>query len=361
MYQSSLFDDAPEGRNRSVVGIIGSSPVLTPVQRKFNQLIERLTQQRTELAEWRTFHQTYREQLADRYQPAMARLREKQVEMVRLLDRTLDGKALKQRERVKVRDMLGDLLSELLAESQDAELVRLHDKHSDRSFRDEQQEELEVMSMLVSEAFGVDVPAFEGGGSPEELAQWLDSQVPADRPEPRQRRRKPGAKARAREALRDQTAEGATRAVRDVFRKLASELHPDREADPTEHARKTELMQRVNQAYKAGDLLALLELQLSIEQIDPAALAGLAEERLRHYIHVLEEQSRRLRDELAEFLTPFAMAIGKSPGRKLSPAIVQRALEDDLREIQHLVRILEADLRRFQDVHAFKRSLRDYR
>jgi hypothetical protein len=44
--------------------------------------------------------------------------------------------------------------------------------------------------------------------------------------------------------------------------------------------------------YKAGDLLALLELQLSIEQIDPKALAGLAEERLRHYIHVLEEQSR---------------------------------------------------------------------
>jgi curved DNA-binding protein CbpA len=42
--------------------------------------------------------------------------------------------------------------------------------------------------------------------------------------------------------------------VREVFRKLASELHPDRETDPAEHARKTELMQRVNQAYKAGDL-----------------------------------------------------------------------------------------------------------
>jgi len=70
-------------------------------------------------------------------------------------------------------------------------------------------------------------------------------------------------------AQRDQAAQGGTRAVREVFRKLASELHPDRETDPAEHARKTELMQRVNQTYKAGDLLALLELQLSIEQIDP--------------------------------------------------------------------------------------------
>ena len=148
--------------------------------------------------------------------------------------------------------------------------------------------------------------------------------------------------------------------MREIFRKLVSELHPDRETDPAEHARKTELMQRVNQAYEAGDLLALLELQLGIEQIDPQALAGLAEERLRHYIHVLEEQSRRLRDELVEFVSPFAMAMGESRVRKLTPALVQQALEVDIREIHALVRTLEGDLVRFRDIPSFKRSLRDY-
>ena len=107
--------------------------------------------------------------------------------------------------------------------------------------------------------------------------------------------------------------------MREVFRKLVSELHPDRETDPVEYARKTEAMQRVNQAYKAGDLLALLEMQLRIEQIDPAALAGLAEERLRHYIHVLEEQSRRLRDELAEFVAPFARMVDDPGGASCHP------------------------------------------
>jgi hypothetical protein len=129
-----------------------------------------------------------------------------------------------------------------------------------------------------------------------------------------------------------------------------SELHPDRETDPEEHARKTELMQRVNQAYKAGDLLALLEVQLSIEQIDPAALAGLAEERLRRYIHVLEEQSRRLREELADFVAPFAAAIGDPRGRKVTPAMAQSALEADIREVKGLMRALEADLARFRDI-----------
>ncbi len=361
MYQRSLLDDALSEPGRGVVGIVGSAPALTPAQRKFNQLIERINLQRQELEDWRVFRQIYHQQLADHHQPAMARLREKQIAMVRLLDRILDGKALGKRERAKARDILSHLLSQLLADSQDTEFVRLYDKYAERSFGDEQQEHLDVMRTLASEAFGVDVEAYSGGESPEELAHWLDEQLRAGRPEPQQPPpRKKSAKTIAREALRDQAAQGGTRAVREVFRKLVSELHPDRETDPAEHARKTELMQRVNQAYKAGDLLALLELQLSIEQIDPKVLAGLAEERLRHYIHVLEEQSRRLRDELTEFVAPFAMAMGGFPVRKLSPAIVQRALEVDIHEIQALVSTLEVDLVRFQDIPTFKRSLRDY-
>ncbi len=45
-------------------------------------------------------------------------------------------------------------------------------------------------------------------------------------------------------------------------------LHPDREPDEAERVRKTELMQRVNEAYSKKDLLQLVALQLEIEQID---------------------------------------------------------------------------------------------
>ena len=76
MHQRSLLDDALSEPGRGVVGIVGSTPALTPLQRKFNQLIERLTLQRQELDDWRVFRQIYHQQLADHYQPAMARLRE---------------------------------------------------------------------------------------------------------------------------------------------------------------------------------------------------------------------------------------------------------------------------------------------
>lgn len=363
MQQASLLDDALPSSTRSavtVLGVVGSASVLTKAQRKFNKLIERLTLQRQELTRWRAFRQVYHQQLADHYQPVATHLREKRIAMVRLLDRTMDGKALKARERAKVRGIIGHLLSQVLAEAQDEELVRLYDKYTDRSFAEEIQENLDLMHTLASEAFGVDVPAC-ARESPEELMHWLDEQVRAANPEPRRSTgRKKTAKVLAREALRDEAAQGATRAVREVFRKLASELHPDRETDPAEHARKTELMQRVNQAYKAGDLLALLELQLSIEQINPAALAGLADERLRHYIHVLEEQSRRLRDELSELIAPFLMAVGDVAYSKMSPATVQRALEADIRELQGMARAVEADLLRFQDVRQLKWSLQYY-
>ena len=360
MQQTSLFDDAltaASGSTVPVLGVIGSITVLTKAQKQFNKLVERLTLQRQELARWQTYLQTYHQQFADHYQPLVARLRDKRIAMVRLLDRTMNGKALGKRERAKVRDILSHLLSQLLAEFEDAELVRLYDKYADVSFGEERQDHMDFMRTLASEGFGVDVEAYEGGESPEELMDWLDEQIRSAHPEPPPGRKK-SAKTIAREALRNHAAAGGTRAVREVFRKLVSELHPDRETDPAGQARKTELMQRVNQAYKAGDLLTLLELQLSIEQINPAALANLAEERLQHYIHVLEEQSRRLRDERSELIAPFLMAMDASMAS--TPETVQRAFEADLREIEGMLRTVDADLVRFQNIRQLKRSLEEY-
>ncbi len=267
MHQRSLLDDESTEPHRAVVGIVGSSRTLTRAQRKFNQLIERISRQRQELDGWRAFRQTHFAEVAGQFQPAMARLREKQVAMVRLLDRILDGNSLVKRERVKAQAILVQMLAPLLAESQDAALEAIHDKHAPRSFRDELQDQLDALRTLAGAVSEFSGEASAGVESPEEFAEWLNTQVRADRPEaPERPPRKKSAKAIAREALREQTVQGGTRAVREVFRKLVSELHPDREADPVERARKTELMQRVNQAYKAGDLLTLLELQLSIEK-----------------------------------------------------------------------------------------------
>src|SRR5690606_28012787 len=102
--------------------------------------------------------------------------------------------------------------------------------------------------------------------------------------------------------------------------------------DPQEQARKTVLMQQANRAYSARDLVALLALQLRIEQIAPSALTDMAKERLAHFNHVLREQSQRLQQELAELTGPFVMAMGNPVPRHLTPDVVRQALHADIRE-----------------------------
>jgi hypothetical protein len=361
--QGSLFDDAvttPSRQAVPVLGIIGGA-ASSKAQKQFNKLIDRLRGQRRELERWQAFRQVYQQQLAADYQPLAGRLREKRIALAKLLDHMMDATALGRRERDALRGILHQLLSSLLTEAADASIVQLHDKYAATSFGEAQRDRMQSLRSLASEAFGVNVEAYQGGESPEELTDWLEEQL-ASRPEQyRSQSRKKSAKALEREVLREQAAEGGTRAVREVYRKLVSELHPDREADPAEQARKTELMQRVNLAYGAGDLLGLLELQLSTEQIDSAALAGLAEERLRHYIHVLEEQSRQLRQELADLVAPFTMVLGDSMPRKVTPEAVLRALAADIRELKDTLRNVEADLLRLRDIRQLKQTLRQYR
>lgn len=50
--------------------------------------------------------------------------------------------------------------------------------------------------------------------------------------------------------------------LRALYRKLVRAIHPDRESDPSLREKKTELMQAINAAYRAGDMLALLDLQI---------------------------------------------------------------------------------------------------
>jgi hypothetical protein len=364
--QRSMFDEEPRERGDKLmsVGVPGSASMLTKAQKQFNKWVARIAGQKQELAQWQAFVPVYQQHCISRIEPLTARLREVRVALVLLLDKVMDGKALGKQQRVKVKSILLADLRELLDAPHDAELVRLHDKYSDECYEDLQQNEVDSMRDMASEVFGVDIAPDIEGGTPEELARLLAEKMRAVEDEqapPLRKPRKTSAKAAAQEALREQAAQGASKAMREVYRKLASELHPDREPDLEQRARKTALMTQVNQAYEQGDLLALLELQLSIEQIDTAALAGMAQERLLHYNRVLEEQSLRLSEELLQITMPFVMTMGDRLTRRFTPQQVQRGLDADVHELQTMLHELETDLASYQDVRKLKDDLRHYR
>jgi hypothetical protein len=227
---------------------------------------------------------------------------------------------------------------------------------------------MELTESLLTDVMGLEVDENHGAATVEELLdhahrkmqERLQSQEAAkSRSRPRGRRKHGPAEDEAR-AKREQAAKEVNQSLRDIFRKLVSELHPDREPDPTERARKNQLMQRVNQAYEANDLLTLLGLQLEIEQIDAAHLSGVSAQRLAHYNQILSEQLARLEVELTSVIEPYRALAGHESGRPLTVADVDRKLTLEIRQLREVVRQLTQDLVIFRDPVQRRAWLRDY-
>ena len=143
--------------------------------------------------------------------------------------------------------------------------------------------------------------------------------------------------------------------MREVYRKLASALHPDRESDPAERDRKTALMQRVNQAYGRNNLLQLLELQLELEHIDQDALKNISQDRLKHYNAILKEQLAELDAEIMCVEVDFMERYELDPFEPVSPESVMIDLDDHLAELHSDTERIETEmLPMFDDIKKVK-------
>ena len=113
-------------------------------------------------------------------------------------------------------------------------------------------------------------------------------------------------------------------------------------------------------AYEAKDLLRLLELQLELEQVEAtqADALALAEDRLRHYIRILDEQAGQLAVELEELELPFRLELGLAPAERLAPAEVISRVRGDATEVKRQIATMERDLAAFQDAGRLKAWLK---
>ena len=373
--QKSLFDQDASVAATTPVAVVGKSQTLTREQKQFNKLIAQIAATRYELAQWRQFVDEMRHFHAAKITPLFAEMRHKRLLLLALYDRAMDGTLLNQRERLKLADIICALVRELVAEEETPELVRLYNKYSEISYADEQEFESEFMTEMASEIFGVKLDRDDVAGPHRDTAQRIAEKVEAAEAVRRVRREaraqkkklqdpKVAEREEQRAEAREQAAQHATQSIREVYRKLASELHPDREPDEVERQRKTVLMQKVNQAYNDGDLLTLLELQLEIEQINPAALAGMARERLLRFNAVLTEQLQRLREALDETIAPFVMTAGpRAPyaQRQVTPQAIQQSLNAEVADLRDGLGAINADLYDYADTKNLKRVLKHYR
>lgn len=277
--------------------------------------------------------------------------------LVLVLDRVFEDRVFSKRDRQELRSLIVELAHGLIEDGHD-ELKELYNRRTrgdyDAEVAEDQAATARMMQEVFEESFG-----FEFDGPIENLddlekaarAQHEEQQRVA---EERRAKRKKSAKQLANESQRAEERRRVEKSLQEIYRKLALALHPDHERDEQERARKHELMQLVNAAYEARDLLRLLELQLRFEQIDQADIETMADDRLTHFNQLLAEQCKQLEQQLANVEEPWRHQLDIRAHQKVVPARVLATIQAEIEELDEVTAAARRDVAAFEDPRAVK-------
>lgn len=339
----------------------GKGARLSPAQLRFNRLLAKIDKLKVQVADIKELTDAYRPLYSGTLEPLREQQRGFFRRMALQLDERLGRKGLTAAQKRSATEILCEMC-EALAVFGDEAMTALHDKHSAYSLREMAEEKASAMRAMMEGILGrsLDVQEQEEG---DESLDPIDAVMRAGQEQLRQAAQAEHEAAQARrkpttaQRKAGQQQQDAETILRQVFRQLASALHPDRERDPAEHQRKTALMSEANAAYGRQDLVALLHMQLRLAQVDPQALVQQPEERIAAMSLLLKQQAAELDRELLgrqeqarqefeldSYQTPSATVLKRQLAQQ------EEALMEELQDMAH-------DLRAVQDEAGLKRWL----
>jgi hypothetical protein len=332
----------------------GAQP-LDAHQRKFNRLLTQLDKMRAELTDWEAESARFGTAYDQLVRPLLAELRARRIDAARALDALLAQKGWTRAEKLLLRELVCETAADLvddpgLDDAEQAAFKALHDKHADIDFDPENREAMAGMKGLFEAMTGLDL-GDEEIDSEEDLLRRAQqrmheqAQAAGEGPVPGGKARKPSKAAAAKAQREQEAAEAASQNLREVYRKLATALHPDRAADEADRVLRTERMQRANQACEAGNLLGLLALQLEIEQVDEAHVARITSERAHQLNRLLGEQLAELKGEMARRHFAFCDGYGIDPRQPLNAKKLGRLLSDEQAHMRAALAMARQDVR----------------
>jgi hypothetical protein len=295
-----FFAACPLGRAGTRIGsAISTRAPKTPQsleQQRFQFLIRQIGDARKAFRDLEKRIEAFRQLRVQKLQPVRASLTRALRETIFAIDRLLDQHGWSRAEQAALRNILtgtAEVVIEVAGE--DPEIKAVYNKHSNLDFDTARDEDIQRLKAEAEAFTGFDLGGDEGIRSEEDLVQRLYEEMASREgvAEERNEARTPKPSKRSVD-----NAQLARQALREIYRKLASAVHPDRESDAARRDEKNELMQRINQAYAADDLLSLFEIQIEIDQLDPEQIGDVGKQRLRHYNRLLAEQLEQLRSKL---------------------------------------------------------------
>lgn len=354
----------------------GVARPLSKGQKAFNALIAKIEKRRAALAEWEAYGADFQRKYNDEVLPLREGFDEVRIRFLQRLDVEYGVKARTKTERTTIAGLIAHVGRNLLRTTDDPIVVELYRRYSEpvppatpaRSQQELSELDAEVAESLrrmLRTSFNIELGDDD---SPVEVFRRLQEQMDEESGDERKREEARAAHhAKRKKTPRQNTAEERARAeeaevhqsIRDIYRKLVSMLHPDREPDPVERERKAALMQRVNGAYASKSLLELLEIQLELEHIDQAALENISEDRLKRWNTILKDQLEGLEQELDEVEHGYRVRAYIRPFEKVSPKTVKRTISQHINDLHAFTDSFKNDLYLLDDPIRLKSWLKD--
>jgi hypothetical protein len=355
--------------------------LLSPQQKEFNRLTQKIEQTREQIQQLDGLGQRLHQRAALEMTPLIEKHQSHRADTVRLLDRMFRNYSFNKTETKKLRHLILEMSFEL-ADAGFEDLKEIYNFHSpdlDFDLANAETEALNLSRMkeMARSMYDIEfdedadidtvekLQAYLAGKMAEREAEAAEEPVQAssrraEKPKNAQQL-KAEAKRAAQEEKRKQEEKKISQSVREVYMDLVKAFHPDREPDEAEKIRKTAILQRVTAAYEANDLFALLQLQLELERIDDNHLDALADDKLRYFNKSLLSQLSELTDQLWEAERQLAQLANISHFGQFNPKQVEWEFEKNLRDIKKEIKRIKQDLELLRDPAVLKDWLRYYR
>ena len=352
---------------------------LTAPQKTFNRLSKQITKTEQDLQDWATaMADTQRRVVADLL-PAQQQYLALRIQLLQQLDGSSQTIKLGKVARETLSQVIVHLAAMLIMECPDDTVIReIHQRHGGEDLMDEDTLRA-VLEEGMNASSGPEAGEEQSAG-PESFTEFMERRIKErlaeqveglrreaealggapESDDPVSERARTDAQ-KARDTRQAAQAANIRQALRTIYRKLVSMVHPDRETDPQRREQKTALMQRANQAYDGKDLLQLLALQQELGQIAPETLQALAGEDLKTYNQALQHHLARLKAQVQEFQQRAATVRGMSFFFGGSPKSFVRDFEGTLREMRRAVAGIQQEMEALQEPKMLKNWLQRQR
>ncbi|WP_312088150.1 molecular chaperone DnaJ [Acinetobacter variabilis] len=336
--------------------IIQPFTALSPQQKKLDRLIDKIEQQKVELKQWQQAEEDLQQYTHKTFMPVYHELHGVLFEQLEQLWTHLQETDFTKAELIVLDEKI-QYLADYLQDSQAMsaqqinkvnEIFAYYQQRAEHAqFRKSQKKTNELERFFKNE--NVPDPADAEG-----FEEWASDHFQQIREQ---------AKLKRQQEKQEQAAAMAEQSVKSVYLKIATAIHPDREVNDVKKIKKTELLQRANEAYAEQDLFALLKMQLQIEQDQDVSQKGLSAEQLKFYQLALDVQSQKLQEQIDALINRLVwssktrVAVKKAKG-KVQIADLYKQIDEDTSTIKQQIKVEKERLMYIKKVSGLEIFLR---